>query len=267
MTLRVNRDTQTFLGGGGDALRLRGLGLLLLLGRAPRRKSAERDRDLRLVLFSLSSSFGPSAAFKSTGGSSPGGAGSASGSVKLLAAGAGGAGFTGTSAFGASLFESRRSSDLLLSRSRSRRSSERPPPRPPPRPRLSERLRLRESFLLSLDRDREELELELELLEDPLEDEELLLDEPLELLELSRLFLSRLDLGRSFRDDLSIFFLSGDESRLLELELRRPGMACWLRSIYVAKLSDSLKRSGDGFTTNVCLSALPDVKTQNSSVL
>ena len=84
---------------------------------------------------------------------------------------------------------------------------------------------------LSRDRERDELELELELLDEPLDEEEPLLEELLELLELlSRLFLSR---SRSERrslsrlEDLSLSILrfSGDDS---ELE-RRPGIT--LKSI------------------------------------
>ena len=81
---------------------------------------------------------------------------------------------------------------------------------------------------LSRERDLDELELELELRDEPLDEEELLLEEPLELLELSRLFLSRSrsdrrSLSRLEGRSLSIFRFSGEESRL-ELELRRPGI-------------------------------------------
>ena len=84
---------------------------------------------------------------------------------------------------------------------------------------------------LSLDLDLEELELELELLDEPLEDDELLRLDPLELLELSLLRLlpprSRSDRrSRSRREDrsLSILRFSGEEARL-ELELRLPGIS------------------------------------------
>ena len=54
---------------------------------------------------------------------------------------------------------------------------------------------------MSRERERDELELELELLDEPLDEDELLLDEPLELLELSRrLFLLE---SRSDRRSLS----------------------------------------------------------------
>ena len=71
---------------------------------------------------------------------------------------------------------------------------------------------------LSRERERDELELELELLDEPLDEDELLLDEPLELLELSRrLFLelrsdrrslsslSRLEDPRSFNEFITCF--------------------------------------------------------------
>ena len=70
---------------------------------------------------------------------------------------------------------------------------------------------------MSRERERDELELELELLDEPLDEDELLLDEPLELLELSRrLFgflesrsdrrsLSRLEDPRSFNEFITCF--------------------------------------------------------------
>merc|ERR1719278_2253938 len=123
--------------------------------------------------------------------------------------------------------------DRSLSLLESRSSRGRPPALPPPRPRLLDLRRfLRSDSFLSRERERDELELELELLDEPLDEDELLLDEPLELLELSRrLFLlesrsdrrslSRLEDPRS----LSILrFFSGEEARL-ELELRLPGIS------------------------------------------
>jgi len=187
------------------------------------------------------------AAFKSTGGSSPGGAGSVSGSVKLFAdaeaAGGSVIGTFGSSRFFSSSFLSSdffRSDSLSLSRSLSLLDSPRspperplsPPPRPPPRPRLPDLRLLSRSpcFRSPLDRDLDELELELELLDEPLDDDELLLDEPLELLEDSRLLRSRSleRRSRSRRRSLSIFRLSGDGDRL-ELELRRPGISIDIR--------------------------------------
>merc|ERR1719278_1408246 len=120
--------------------------------------------------------------------------------------------------------------DRSLSLLESRSSRGRPPALPPPRPRLLDLRRfLRSDSFLSRERERDELELELELLDEPLDEDELLLDEPLELSR--RLFLlesrsdrrslSRLEDPRS----LSILrFFSGEEARL-ELELRLPGIS------------------------------------------
>ncbi len=173
---------------------------------------------------------------RSTGGSSPGGTGSLSGSVRLLATTGS---FSGT--FKGSLSLDLSSilflSSVFLSPRRESRSSR---PRSRPLPRLSDlRLDLRppSRSRLSLDLDLDELELELELLEDPDEDEELLLEDPDDDEELSLLLRSLSerppapdrsllesldDRPPSFLADLRF---SGEESPLeLDLDSRLDGM-------------------------------------------